>query len=213
MAAACLLVALLPRAGWLLAAAGCIAALAEPWPDAAALIAAAAIVPPLLMRRRGLAWSVPAVAPALGLATLAGAYPAVAGRARGAWTRAALGATGLWWLLLAEPLLERDVLLGTPAGTAGDVLEAVATSGALLLAPLWAAAALVLPWIVSGRSLALDIVAAATWAAGLGAATAAVAGSVGLAEPRGLAAGAVVAGVLAVIGARARNTLDPEDER
>jgi hypothetical protein len=39
-----------------------------------------------------------------------------------------------------------------------------------------------------------------------------VAGAAGLAEPRGVAAGAVVAGVLAVIGARARNTLDAEDE-
>ena len=212
-AVVCLLVALLPRVGWLLAAAGCVAALAEPWPDAAALIAAAAIVPPLLMRCRGLAWSVPAAAPVLGLAALAGAYPAVAGRAPGAWTRAALGATGLWWLLLAEPLLGRDLLLGTPPGGAGEAIEAVAASGALLLAPLWAAAALVLPWLVSGRSLALDVVGAATWAAGLGAATAAVAGSAGLAEPRGLAAGAVVAGVLAVVGARARNTLDPEDER
>jgi hypothetical protein len=212
-AVACLLVAILPRVGWLAAAAGCVAALAGPWPEAAMLVAAAAVVPPLLLRHRGLAWSVPAAAPALGLATLAGAYPAVAGRARGAVARAALGAAGLWWLLLVEPLLDRDLLLGTPPGPAGDVLEAVATSGALLLAPLWAGAALVLPWLVPGRSLAFDVVGAATWAAGLGAATAAVAGYAGLAEPRGVAAGAVVAGVLAVIGARARNTLNAEDER
>jgi hypothetical protein len=211
-AVAALLVAVFPRAGWLLAAAGCVAALADPWPTAAAVVAAAAAVPPLLLRRRGLTWSVPAAAPALGLATLAGAYPAVAGRARGAWTRAALGAAGLWWLLLAEPLLDRDLALGTPPGDAGEVLEAIATSGALLLAPLWAAAALVLPWLVPGRALALDIVGAAVWAAGLAAATAAVAQYAGLAEPRGLAAGAVVAGVAAVIGARARNTLEPDDD-
>jgi hypothetical protein len=212
-ALACLLVALFPRVGWLVAAAGCVVALAGLWPAAAALVAAAAVVPPLLLRPRGLVWSVPATAPALGLATLSGAYPAVAGRARGAWTRAALGAAGLWWLLLAEPLLDRDLALGTLPGDAGEVLEAIAGSGALLLAPLWAAAALVLPWLVPGRALALDVVGAAVWAAALAAATAATAGNAGLAEPRGLAAGAVVAGVVAVIGARARNTLRPEDDR
>jgi hypothetical protein len=207
-AAAFLLVALFPRVGWLIAAAGCVAALAGSWPEAAAPAAAAAAVPPLLLRHRGLTWSLPAAAPALGLAGLAGAYPAVAGRVRGVWARAALGAAGLWWLLLAEPLLDREILVGTAPGSAGDVLEALATSGVLLLAPLWAGAAVVLPWLVSGRSLALDIVGAATWAAALGSGTAAVAGWAGLAEPRGLAAGAVVAGVLAVAGARARNTLE-----
>ena len=115
-AAAFLLVALFPRVGWLIAAAGCVAALAGPWPEAAALVAAAAVVPPLLLRRRGLTWSLPAAAPALGLAGLAGAYPAVAGRVRGVWARAALGAAGLWWLLLAEPLLDREIALGTPPG-------------------------------------------------------------------------------------------------
>ena len=207
--AAFLLVALFPRVGWLIAAAGCVAALAGPWPEAAALVAAAAAVPPLLLRRRGLTWSLPAAAPALGLAGLAGAYPAVAGRVRGVWARAALGAAGLWWLLLAEPLLDREIAVGTAPGSAGDVLATLATSGVLLLAPLWGAAAVVLPWLVRGRSVALDVVGAATWAAALAAATAAVAGWAGLAEPRGLAAGAVVAGVLAVVGARARNTLEP----
>ena len=119
------------------------------------LVALAAAVPPLLLRRRGLAWSLPAAAPLLGLAGLAGAYPAVAGAVRGPWARAALGAAGLWWLLLAEPLLGRDLALGTPPGDAGTVLEALGSSGALLLAPLWAAAAVALPWLVPGRALAL----------------------------------------------------------
>jgi hypothetical protein len=207
-AVAFVLVTLLPRVGWLLAAAGCVAALADPWPEAAALVAAAAVVPPLLLRRRGLVWSLPAVAPALGLAGAAGAYPAVAGRVRGMWARAALGVAGLWWLLLAEPLLDRDIALSTPPGSAGDVLERIAESGALLLAPVWAAAALVLPWLVPGRAFALDVVGAAAWAAALLAGTAAVAGWAGFAEPSGLVAGAIAAGVLAVAGARARNTLD-----
>jgi hypothetical protein len=202
-------VALLPRIGWLLGAAGAVAVL----PDDAALIAAALVVPPLLLRRSGVAWSVPAAAPLLGLAGLAGAYPAIAGAARGAWTRAALGAAGLWWLLLAEPLLDRDLALGTPPGSAGTVLESLATSGALLLAPVWALGALTAPWLVAGRALAVDVVGATIWAAALAAATAAVADGTGVAEPRGLAAGAVLAGALAVLAARARNTVNAEDDR
>ena len=62
------------------------------------------------------AWSVPALAPLLGLATLAGAYPALAGQARGPLTRAALGALGAWWALLAAPLLgARDPRRRQPA--------------------------------------------------------------------------------------------------
>jgi hypothetical protein len=201
-------VAVLPRLGWLAAAAGALIAL----PEHAALVTAAAAVPPLLLWRRPLTWSVPAAAPLLGLAGLSGAYPAVAGQFRGPWTRAALGAAGLWWLLLAEPLLARDLALGTPPGDAAAVLEAIARSGALLLAPVWAAAALVLPWLVAGRPLTVDIVGAVVWAAALAVATAAVADSAGLAEPRGLAAGAAVAGALAVVAAQARNTVNAEHD-
>jgi hypothetical protein len=155
-------------------------------------VAAAVAVPPLLLRRRGLLWSVPAAAPVLGLAGLAGAFPAVAGAVRGPWARAALGAAGLWWLTLAEALAS--------PGSAGDVLRDVA-AGAVLLAAVWALAALVLPWLVPGRRLTVDVVGAAAWAAGTAAATAAVAQHAGLHEPRGLVAGAVAAGALAV-GAR-----------
>src|SRR6185503_16010420 len=131
------------RLGWLLAAAGGVAIAGEPGLAAAMLAASPAPLPP-----PGLAWSGPAAAPLLGLPGLAGAYPAIAGSARRAWTRAALGAAGLWWLLLAEPLLERDLALGTPAGDLPDPV-------ALLLAPLWALAALLMPWLVAGRALAL----------------------------------------------------------
>ncbi|HEX5622343.1 MAG TPA: serine/threonine-protein kinase [Solirubrobacteraceae bacterium] len=194
-------VTLLPRLGWLLAAAGGVAIAGEP-AMAAAMLAAS----PLLLPRDGLVWSVPAAAPLLGLAGLAGAYPALAGAARRAWTRAALGAAGLWWLLLAEPLLDRDLALGTRAGDLPDPV-------ALTLAPLWALAALVLPWLVAGRAIALDVIGATVWAAALAAATATVADGAGLAEPRGLAAGAVLAGALAFLVARARNTVNAEDDR
>jgi hypothetical protein len=153
-------------------------------------------------------WSLPAAAPLLGLAHVAGAYPAVAGQARGPWTRAALGAIGLWWLLLAEPLLGRDLVFGTPHADLG----AIVSSGAPLLAPVWAGAALLLPWLVAGRALVVDVVGGAVWATGLAVGTAAVADGAGLAEPRGLAAGALLAGAIAVIAAQARNTVNTEHD-
>ena len=79
------------------------------------LLLALALAPPLLLRADGRAWSLPAAAPALGLLGLAGAYPALAGRAPRWSARAALGALGAWWLVLAEPLLERALVFGAGA--------------------------------------------------------------------------------------------------
>ena len=183
-AAAALLVALLPGGGWLVAAAATLGAMTfgtEPRVGAALVVFLAVALPPLALRTAPLAWSAPAAAPALGLIGLAGAFPALAGTARSAWTRAALGVTGLWWLLLAEALLGRTLLFGAPADvpprpqwdgaasiTASEVVQPLVTSGALLLAVLWGVAALVMPWIVRGRSLSADIVGATVWAAGPG---------------------------------------------
>jgi hypothetical protein len=268
--AAALAVAVFPRVGWLLAAIATVGVIAAERPGAALLVAAALAPVPLLLFRRGTTWSLPALAPLLGLATLAGAYPALVGRAKGPVTRAALGALGAWWALLAAPLLGRELLGGVPAdavadgagraeaahGAVGaltaasggdaatpaeaargaadvvtaaragdasttaaaandaahaalaagadaqrafdDVLVPLITSGALLYAVVWAAAALVLPWLVRGRWLALDLVAACIWAATLGASTAATAEFIGAPEPRGLVLGAVIAGAFAV---------------
>ena len=220
--AAALAVVLLPRAGWLACAAALLVLLVPDRPGAALLIAAAAAVPPLLAHRGGLGWSLPAAAPALGLAGLAGAYPALAGRARSVLGRAALGAAGAWWLLLAEPLLGRVLMYGpepvpgeampTDAGRAIDgVLEPLATSGVLILAAIWALGAVVLPWLVRGRSLAADVIVASAWAAGLAAAAEAAGEWAQRAPPHGLAAGAVVAGVLAVALPRVlpRDTVEP----
>jgi hypothetical protein len=198
-------VAVLPRLGWLVAAVATVAVLAAERPEAAVLAAAALAPVPLLLRNRGTTWSVPALAPLLGFAGLAGAYPALAGRARAPLTRAALGALGAWWTLLAAPLALQTLLIEAPAAprdadaALDDVLAPLLTGGALLYAALWAVAALLLPWLVRGRWLALDLVAAAVWAAALGAGSAAIAESIGIAEPRGLVAGALVAGVLAVV--------------
>jgi hypothetical protein len=86
-----------------------------------------------------------------------------------------------------------------------DAAWPLVTSGSAALAGLWAVAAVVLPWLVRGRSAALDVVAATSWAAGLAAATAALAewaGGSG-AHPPGLVLGAVAAAVTALALARA----------
>ncbi len=210
--------ALLPRLGWL----GVMAALTT-WMLALAqaqgglallLLVAAAPTAILLWRTSGAWWSVPSFAALLGAVGVGGAFPALAGQARSVVTRAALGALGLWWLLLAELLTDKRLLLG-PAPDTGAGWETSAraasehalwpaiASGALAIAALWALAAAVLPLIVRGRAAALDLVVAGAWAAGLASATQAIAESLGWApQPRGLAAGAVVACVIAV-GARA----------
>ena len=83
------------------------------------LVLVLAAAPPLLLRADGRAWSLPAAAPALGLLGLAGAYPALAGRAPRWPARLALGALGAWWVVLAEPLLERALVFGAAPGHAG----------------------------------------------------------------------------------------------
>jgi hypothetical protein len=75
-------------------------------------------------------------------------------------------------------------------------------SGLILLAAVWALAALVLPWIVRGRYAGPDIVAASAWAAGLGSATAAIAEWAGAGPLRGLTGGAIAAGALALAAPR-----------
>jgi hypothetical protein len=217
-AAAAALVAVLPRLGWLATAVAVPLLLAlspAQRPGAAVLVAVLALASPLLLRADGRAWALPAAAPGLGLIGLAGAFPALAGQGPRWSARLALGALGAWWLVLAEPLLGRTLVFGPAPGTperagfdgapgitAGDVIAPAVSSGALLLAALWAAAALVLPWIVRGRALAADVVAATAWAAGTAAATVALGEWLGDrvadAVPRGAVIGAVLAGVLAV---------------
>ena len=208
-------VLLLPRLGWLAAAAALVAWLAAAAPGIALLAVLAAAPVPLLLSWRGTAWSLPAVAPLLGVAGLAGAWPALAGQARDWWTRAALGALGGLWLVLAEALASERLLFGQPravlpAGAwdesaldaARDALAPLLTGGTLAIAALWALAAALLPVLVRGRSAAIDLVAAAGWAAALAAATQALGEALVLDAPRGLVVGAIVAAAVAV-GARA----------
>ena len=77
-------------------------------------------------------------------------------------------------------------------------MRPLVTSGAPLQAVLWGVAALVMPWIVRGRSLSMDIVAATVWAAGLAGATASIGEAVNGSVPKGLVVGALAAGIIAV---------------
>jgi eukaryotic-like serine/threonine-protein kinase len=160
-------------------------------------------------------WLLGALAPALGIVGLAGAFPAIAGQARRWRMRAAFAAVGYWWLVLAEPLLARRLWLGPPAHvparaawegsletTAVHVIGPLFSLGVLLGAALWAGGAVLLPLLVRGRNAALDVVAATAWSAALAAAApvldASVQGHAVQADPRGAIVGAVLGGALAV---------------
>ncbi len=206
----------LPRAVWL---GGTLAAivwlLATSRPGAALLLFAAAAPLVLLPRRSGLGWLMAALAPALGAVGLAVAFPALAGQRARLAERAALGALGYWWLSLAEPLLDRRLWLGVPAGTpARAVWEGSLGSAAthvvgpnlslvvLYGVAVWALAAALLPWVVRGRSAILDVLAASAWSLTLLLACAPhYAGytvSVVSATPRGVVVGAILGGAFAV---------------
>jgi hypothetical protein len=190
----------LPRLAWIAMAAALVVWCAGAAPERAGLLAVAALPVPLLLRRApSPTWSLPAAAPLLGLAGLAGAYPALAARAGRPLHRAAAGALGAWWLLLAEAALDRRLMsphgVGGPASAGGwHAIQAAATSPSIAVAGVWAVAAVVLPHLVRGRLLVVDLVGATAWAAGLAAGTH---GALG-AAPRGFVVAAILAGGLAV---------------
>ena len=211
----------LPRSAWLAVAALLIGwQVAEGRPGLGMLLLAA-LVPVLALPRErdssrvGAGWVSCALAPALGAIGLAAAFPAIAGQASRWPDRAARGALGFWWLVLAEPLLGRRLWLGSPppagsravwesslAATASHVLSPVLTVGVLLGAGLWALGSVLLPWLVRGRSAVLDLLAAAGWSAAIALATIRLSerlpGQAAHSSPRGLILGAVLGGMIAV---------------
>jgi eukaryotic-like serine/threonine-protein kinase len=185
-----------------------------------ALLMAAAVLPLLAVPRRARrGWLLAVLAPVLGLVGLAGAYPAVAGQAARWHSRAVLGVLGYWWLILAEPLLSRQLWLGEPAGTppravwegslsstAVHVVGPALTLGVLLGAALWALAAVLLPLVVRGHSAALDVLAATIWSAVIVAAAPALDSGTLLAGAHSSGRGAIlgaVFGALLAVAARA----------
>jgi len=185
-----ILVAALPRAGWLaLTAFMATCLVAHSRPGGALLVIAGALVPVVLSPRDGPAWPLAAGAPALAAIGLAGAWPAVAGLAGPAWRRATLAATGWWWLALAS-----ETYTSSTSDTVHHVLAPLLTIGTLVGAGVWAAAALVLPWAGIRRSPMLEAALLAVWAAALALGTIAASSLVG-SSPH-LTAGAAVVGAL-----------------
>ena len=225
---AALVIALLPRIGWLLSAAALCLWFASPDADRqgiALVLAAGAAVVPLLLPRAGRCWSLPVLAPLLGTIGLAPAYVGVAALGTTPWRRAGLAAAGAFWLVLGEAVTGRALLLGVPggelprAGWEGSVvrgaengIEPLAATPTLAVAALWAAFAVLLPLAVRGRWLGLDLVGAGLWALGLVAAQVALgdllAGEVALDQARGLVAGPMMAALAAVAVTQMRP--DPE---
>jgi hypothetical protein len=218
--AAAILVAVLPRVGWLAVAAAFVAWLGWGLRDGTALVVGVALimVPPVLPRA-GRLWSLAALAPLLGAAALAPAFVALAGFASTTARRAGLAAAGFLWLACAELLTSDRLLYGPPAdavpragwarslsGAGRDALFPLASSPVLIGAVAWALLAAVLPLVVRGRSRALDVAGAVLWGAALAAALTAVGNlaghHIGSAEPRGALLGALV-GAFAAVGARA----------
>ncbi len=210
----------LPRTLWVALALAPVAWLAVTGRPGVSLLLAAALAPLAAIpvepysRRVSPGWLVCALAPALGVIGLAGAFPALAGQPRRWRVRLALGAIGYWWLLLAEPLLSRRLWLGGPSATPRHVWEGSLTSsashvigpllgpGPLLGALLWGVAAVLLPWVVRGTRAAFDVIATTVWAALLCSCAPALDAGLRAAGPhpmpRGAVLGAVLGGVLAI---------------
>jgi hypothetical protein len=207
--------ALLPRIGWMLSVFALCAWLVSPEADrqgTAVVLAAAAAPVPFLLPRAGLLWSVPVLAPLLGTVALGPAFVGIAALAPTAWRRAGLAIAGFWWLALGEAITGKALLFGSPDGTlpradwegsisaaVSDVLQPLATTPALAPLVVWAAFALVLPLVIRGRWLAVDLVAAGLWVVGLVVAHMALGDALAADVARDSARGAVAGPLLGAI--------------
>jgi eukaryotic-like serine/threonine-protein kinase len=139
----------------------------------------------------------------------------VAALAPTAWRRAGLAAAGILWLAIGELITGKNLLFGVPDGALprGEWQGSISAAGSDALAPLlsgpalapaivWAAFAVLLPLVVRGRWLAVDLVGAGLWAAGLIIAQAALgdmlAATTTLDQARGAIAGAIGGALVAV---------------
>jgi hypothetical protein len=210
-----LVVALLPRLGWLAMATTLCFWLASPTVarEGSAVLLLAAFVPiPLLVPRAPALWSLPTFAPLFAAAGAGPAYAGLAGQAATWGRRAALAAIGFLWVGLAEAAIRHPLVFGLADGqrtaaywqhdgwrALGDGLVPLFSSPALLSAAAWGAFAALLPVLVRGRRLAADLLAAAVWAGGLYAAMLGVETVAGpSATARGALAGAAAGAALAV---------------
>jgi hypothetical protein len=97
-----------------------------------------------------------------------------------------------------------SVWSGSLRGTVNVVLTPLISSGVLAGAAVWAAAACVLPWLLRGRSLALDAILVVIWSATLVSACTAAIAAVHGAPEAATAPDAVLGAVLAALVALGR---------
>ena len=176
---AALAVAALPRLGWValaFVAAGIL--VAQGRAGGALVILSAGLLPVVLLPRSPTTWPLSAAAPALGVLSLAGAWPAIAARAATPWRRAALAMTGWVWLAVASSLANADLYARRPPGTppsstwmpslqqtVDHLLTPLAGTGMVACALLWGAAAVVLPLLAERRPFGLAVVLVTVWSA------------------------------------------------
>jgi hypothetical protein len=138
-------------------------------------MALAMLAPVLALPRAPNGWPLPAIAPALGVVGLAGAWPALAANAKSLPRRAALGATGWLWLCLVSALAHKSLYTKsttpTPshwahsvASTVTQVLSPLLTASTLAAALIWAIAAATLPLVRGRRAVAMNVALTAAWA-------------------------------------------------
>jgi hypothetical protein len=193
-AVAAAITALLPRIGWLITAGALVALLADDPGDAWWIVGLMAAPLPLLIPHRPAWWSAPGITVALAQIGCALAWPALAGQARGPWARAVLGAAGFWLLALVALLTGERLVVG-PA----DDLRGVLEDPAMAVAAVWAAAAAVLPFLVRGRQVGLDLLGALVWAVALGVGTSLAGGPT-------MVGGAALGALVAVLSGAVRRT-------
>ncbi len=193
------------RIGALVALVLALAALAGPLGVPGTALVLAALSLPGLIAGATLGSLAPLAAPLLAAIGLGGAATGLGAAGTTPLARAALG-VGAWaWMLTASVALGIGPDLGM-AGAAADgwsasasaaadeVLAPLGAVDALLAAGVFAAAAVVLGWVLTARHLPLALVGAMLWAAGVDAAL----GLIGDGALGGSTAGVVVAAVAAV---------------
>ena len=176
---AALAVAALPRVGWVaLALLGAGILVAQGRAGGALVLLCAGLLPVILLPRSPTTWPLSAAAPALGVLSLAGAWPAIAARAASPWRRAVLGITGWVWLAVASALADADLYARRPAATppasawmpslqqAGERVRGPrASTGLVACALVWGVAAVVLPLLVARRRFPVALVLVTVWSA------------------------------------------------
>lgn len=172
-----------------------------------ALVLGVLSAPAILVASR-LAWAaIPALAPLLGSLSAAPVYPAIAGSRGTLVERATLGALGWCWLLVAAGAAGIGSRLGlvgaappgwtrSTASAASAVLGPLLDPQALLGAAVFGAAAALLGIVLRARHLALALLGALLWAAGLEAGLRVVTDGRLAGRPALLAAAAVAAAIV-----------------